>query len=282
MKKNILYCLMVIFCVISVGCAKIQTVVSSSDELLLPIENHQSVLKPDFQFLGKIYVPLNVDGNHMSQGARLESESLVYGQSSSENVIEKALITRTYEIRGASSEFLPDLDFHHLQSLGSGTLRIASKKLSYHLLVHHNILEENEKKLISDNKLHMGDCYLLKAYTGKLKSYFTKAKSHILYLERISNGKTGSVCNQVIRADDQRIGIFSARADKYVGKLFGVNTEEKNVPAEPSAKKPDIGIPVDKGTELEKKLTTLKSLLDKNLITQDDYNKKKSKLLEDY
>ena len=39
---------------------------------------------------------------------------------------------------------------------------------------------------------------------------------------------------------------------------------------------------IEKSDELERKLGTLKNLLDKGLITQEDYNKKKQQLLEGF
>jgi len=289
MKKKVLYYLTALFFVTAMGLAEHQPAWGawgSSNQLLTPIDDFQYILQPDLHFLGKGRAPLKADWESTSMGARLESESLFYGQIGNNGAVEKLLIIRTYEIKGGSSVLLPDLDFRNKTLLGSGTQKIAEKEFSYKLLVDQGMIEKTELDLIRKKGLVMSDCYFLKAYSGKLMGFFQKSKSQILYLERIGNGKTGAACVQSVRAEDPVVKDIAARADKYFGKLLGAKDSGKSTPETPVVQKPAAEKPVEKSIEksdeLERKLGTLKNLLDKGLITQEDYNKKKQQLLEGF
>lgn len=288
MKKGILYCCFAAFlCVVAVGCANMKSFVSNGSGLMAPIENHESVLRPDFQFLGKVKSPLKA-GWHKGQsgldGLMMDGESVVYGQFGAGGVLEKAILVRTYEIRGASEDLLPDIDFQRLKVLGSATQTIADHDLSSTLLIGHAPISLDEKRTIGHDKISTSDCYLIKTYSGKLKSYFIKSKSHIFYLEKIDKGNEADAsCKHVaIGKDDPRISDFSERADQYVVKLLGASGVAKTVSADPSGKKTDAGGTLEESGDLEHKLSTLKSLLDKGLITPEEYHQKKMKLLENY
>jgi len=289
MRKRVLFYLIIFCCVTALGCAKVQPFGESDDELILPIQNYQDALEPEIQFLGKVEGAVKADWHGITRGAPLESESVVYGHIGSGNVVEKALIVRTYKIRGESDTLLPDLMIRNKHLLDSGTVEIASKRLIYKLLIDQGGVGENEKKLISDKGLVISGCYLLKAYSGKLTGVFEKSKSHILYFERIDAGQTGVECRELIQTEGTLLEMgkplinnFTAKADACVGKLLGVETDVERVAGEQTSKKTDDAAPFEGTSVLERKLNTLKNLLDKGLITQDDYDRKKLKLLEDF
>jgi hypothetical protein len=229
------------------------------------------------------------DWQSKMRGAPFESESMVYGHIGNGNVVEKALIIRTYEIRGASATLLPDLILKNKHLLNSGTVKIASKELKYTIAIDQGEVEKNEKKLISDKGLVFSDCYFLKAYSGRLPGIFKKSISHILYFEKPGAGRTGVECKNLIQTDGllsemgkTLLSDFTVKADACVSKFLGVNNIGKSVAAEPTPEKSTAETPLEGASEIERKLTTLKSLLDKGLIVQDDYDRKKLKLLEDF
>lgn len=240
---------------------------AGSSKPMTPIENYQSALQPDMRFLGKTAAPVKADWSSVSSGAVMEGEALVYVQTGSGNVVEKALIVRTYQIRGGPSTLIPDLDLGNTTLLHKGTTEIGSKDFSYAVLIDQGLIEGPEKKLIKNKGLLMHDCYLHKTYSGKLMDFFQKSKSQILYLERINN------CRSANQMEAKVMNDFSARGDSYLRTLLGVSPSTALRKSEMHPGKDDT---------LETKLTTLKKLLDAGLITKEDYQKKKTQLLDEF
>jgi hypothetical protein len=285
MKKIACSVMALISAVAFVCCAQCRAVLGSSDQPIAPVANYRDALKPDLQFLGKVSAPVKAGWESEHSDARLESESLVYGQAESGGTIEKLLVIRTYQVRGESSMVLPELDLDRQPVLDSGTVSVSSTQFAYTLLPGQGSIGQDERELIGSKGYSMAGCYLLKAYSGRLKTgLFAKTVSHILYFEGTGAGSTGAACTQFIQSQDNKrlVNGFSAAADGYVGTLISTAEKGKSVSKETTDEMVLPEMPARRASELERKLTTLKGLLDKGMITQEDYNKKKEKLLEDF
>lgn len=267
--------------VVMLGLANANIVLGSASMPIAPIENYQSALQPDLRFLTKIEAPVPADWSSRAVGAVMESESIIYVDTGVGSAVEKGIIIRTYQIRGGPKDIIPDMDFRNKAILAKGTSRIASKDFSYAILIDQGLIDQNEIKSIKDGGLLVPDCKIVKVYRGKLLGYFQKSKSQIIYFERIKNTETPSACNNMTPSETD-MKSFSDRADVYFRQLLSVKDNEITTANETTAKKPKSEVSIGKDNDLEKKLSTLKNLLDKRLITQEDYEKKKAKLLEEF
>jgi len=292
MQKKLLYCVIVFCCMAAGGCAQNQLLNMSgrSDESISTIKNYQDVLTPEFRFLGKVAGAARADWSSTVQGgSTFESESLLYGQVGDGNIITRGLIVRTYKVRGEAADRLPGPVSSKSDALGSGTVKITGRTLAYELMAESNFLQRHEAKIIHDKGYTMSACYLVKAYSGKLAGFFEKATSHIIYFENSEDGQAGISCarlaESVVLSADQKMLMneFGVRGDTTVGTLLGGGAAPETAVAETSAPtKTDVAVPTTGTTELERKLSTLKKLLDKGYITQEDYDKKKLELLENF
>lgn len=289
LKKVFLYLAILSCSAALTGCAQYLALMDSNDKSLAPIENYQNALEPDLRFLGKVSAPVQAGWESNCNDASLENESIVYGEAGSEGTIRKLLVVRTYKVRGKDSMVLPRLDLDRLPLLDSGSVRIASRQFDYKLLLDQGTIGKDEKKLIGSKGLSTTGCYFLKTYSGRLETgLFVKSVSHILYYESVDASNQGAACRQLIESPAVKnlVNDFSATADGLVRKLISTGStsggaSENDIGKAPGEKiNPEI--PAQGQDELERKLTTLKGLLDKGLITQEDYDRKKEELLEDF
>jgi hypothetical protein len=288
MWKKLIPISFIIYSLTMFGCASGKLFMEHDDESLSLIKNYQDALEPEFQFLGKVKGAANADWQSISRDASFESESLLYGKVGNKNIVEKGVIIRTYKIRGESANQLAKFFPKNKHILDSGDISIAGKDYSYDLFAMQDILELNEKKIIADKSLLIKDCYLVKEYRGDVKSIINKSKSRMLYFDAVDTGQTDVQCKQLAdpntlsEKDKSRLRDFSHHSDEYIFKLLN----GKSI-VDMSASKPVQGKAADEKmvvetTEIEKKLSALKILLDKGLITQSDYDKKKAELLDNF
>ena len=287
MYRKTRYYMTALCCIAIIGCAQNKILLDNGDESISEIENLREALAPDLQFLGKVKIAEKAGSVTRPRGASLTSESLVYGRVSEDNVLEKGMIIRTYEILGESGNILDDLFTKNDTIIDSGTMRIAGRNISYDLLAEQDILEQNERKLTESKGLIVKDCYFVKDYRVNLKGLLDKSKSQILFFDTIDTGRADLACMQLAHnvpqgKDTLPLSEFNRQADASLKILLEGKPDVKNSSGEGAVLESDVGSPASGTTELERKLSTLKKLLDKGLITQTDYEKKKSELLEEF
>jgi len=269
------------------GCAQTRLLLESEDESISHIKNHREALAPEFQFLGKVRGPEKAAWSSRLRGATLQSESLVYGGVSDDQIVERGIIVRTYKILGESDELLHDLFTDNTHVIDSGSMEVAGKDFSYDLLAKQDVLARNERNVMGSKGLIMKDCYLVKEYRSNVRGFLDKSKTQILYFDATHLDQTGSECVQLfkdvpIEQDSPTLLGFTREADRYFTMLLGGKPAEKSTADKQTTMDSDQEEPGSGTTEIERKLTTLKNLLDKGLITEGDYEKKKAELLEEF
>ncbi|MDT8272976.1 MAG: SHOCT domain-containing protein [Desulfomonilia bacterium] len=274
-------------CLAMLGCAQTRIPLESEDESISHIKNHREALAPDLQFLGKVRGAEKAAWSSRLRGATLQSESLVYGSVSDNQVVERGIIVRTYKILGESDELLHDLFTDNTHVIDSGSMEVAGKDFSYDLLAKQDVLARNERNLMGSRGLIIKDCYLVKEFRSNMRGFFDKSKSHILYFEATHLDQTGSECVHLFKdvpteQYSAALLTFTQEADRYLTMLLGGKPAVESAADKQTTMDSDQGEPGSRRTEIERKLTTLKNLLDKGLITEGDYEKKKAELLEEF
>ncbi len=283
MQKKSIYALIALCLIMAWGCAH---------EQLTPAPDRAGTLD-DLTFIGSVKGAESADWSSRTQGATLTSESLIYGDIGSGEVLTRGIIVRTYSVRGASADFLPILFADSKGVFDAGSIRIEGNQYKYALVTDSTILRRNEQTFIDSKGYTTSECYLIKGYSGRLAGLLDKSKTHILYFERIPDAAHGGIsCAQRGGPDSlsptQRVTLseFGARGDAYVRTFRGAGKvkEETAVSTEPVREKTAVTVPAQEKTEtqIERKLRTLKGLLDKGLITKEDYNGKKQELLKNF
>jgi len=233
MRVNVICSFVMLFFVMAFwGCADSFNIMHDDEKPLAPIENYRDVLKPEFRMMGKVSAPLKAGWLSEHSGAELDGESIVYVNNKGSRSIKQLLIVRTYQIRGESAMFLPDLDFNNQLLLDSGTVQMASKNIKYNLLFNWSGFGGDELKLIKSKGLLMPNCYLLKTYSSKLMSgIFVKSISHILYVENIGSEDADVACKGFIESQKNGalVKSFSVTADGYVNLLMERIVEQRGL-----------------------------------------------------
>lgn len=287
MYRKSFYNILAMCCILFFGCAQTKTLLNEENESISLIKNHQEALTPSLKFIGKVIGGEDPMLSTILRGASLKSESLVYGHVTENNVIEQGMIIRTYRIYGESDTPLDDLLRVNNHVIDSGNMEIAHKQIMYDMLAEQDILKQNEKDLIGSKGLSIQDCYLVKYYRVDHSGFLDKNRSQIVffdstYLEKIDHDCIHLTKKPLPEQDTLQFNEFNRQADSYLRTLLEGKAAERIEAGSQASMSPGSETPDSGPTEIERKLSTLKILLDKGLITQSDYEKKKSELLENF
>jgi len=227
-----------------------------------------------------------------------QSTSYIFGQTSDGNTFERGVIIRIYAISGDPSQPTPAL-FPGKYRLESGVMKILEEDYRYFILASPEAFLKSERRFLSD--FSIPDCFLAKCLE-RSGSFGNKSKIQILYLEEIpirglrcsAWGDEGTLSEiQKLFLDDFIDRSYSSirfmeeknivdETSKYVDK------EDRDPVADDASRYIGTGGDTRKqagavGTgNIEERLQTLKKLLEKDLITQEDYDHKKTQILENF
>jgi hypothetical protein len=251
-------------------------------------------VSPELQYLGTVQLDqsekysLNTRIKDVNQSS-FDASSYFFGQFNEDNKIAKGILIRTLVVRGDPNQFIQSkLRIENL--LDSGKMKILDEEYQYNLFTQQNLLTEEERKLLKTDSAP--SCSLVKEIKSKA-GIGNKSSMQIYYFEDISKLTKGAVCkdslNEKSLTEEQKQFIqgFTERSFKSIRIMRTsqpVDTTSKYVDQESkeeNAVKPIQDKASPKDQTIETKLKSLKDLHDKNLITDEDYNKKKAELLKE-
>jgi len=247
-------------------------------------------VNPEMQYLGSVKLDktykntLNTRVKEMDESS-FQATSYIFGQFNADKKLVKAVIVRSLLSNGDPNQVFHDFYPGLSIPLDSGKMKILEEEYQYSLFAQQYFFAEEEKDLIRAASLP--SCYLVKKIENRI-GFGNKSKLQIFYLEDPGL----SQCNELNPASltEQQKQLIQGFTDRSFQNIRFMKTPKQTVDttsryvdqeqtATPS--KPVQSAPADKAQIMEEKLKTLKDLHDKNLITDEEFNKKKAEILKD-
>ncbi len=215
--------------------------------------------------------------------------SYIFGDESNGVVVRRGVIIRTRTVTGDPNQAgEPDLP-EKRNELVSGMTKILGDEYQHYTVASDNLFTDEERRALTGRDI--SGCLLVK---GLERDFGLGSKSlvQILYFERIPASEVTAQCGSwqdasaLTDEQDRFLGAFLDRSFQGVRFVKGsevtdatakyVDREQKG-DAEAEKALPPAG---PDGGDIEKRLQVLKNLRDKDLITQDEYERKKLEILE--
>jgi hypothetical protein len=258
---------------------------SSFPELKLRID-------PSLSYVGKAeHVAPEASINPNNRDIQDSTSSYLFGQVDSQGRLREGILLRLTVVRGDPSKARNGLSAQEKAvSLDSGLVKILNDEYGYTLYSNGDLFTEEEAGILASGST--ASCYLVKLLERQA-GLGNKSLVQIYYFEDISSECPREQCStcllavadeskrkQIIRDFDERSYlVISFMEPKKI-----VDETSRYVKPGDKGTKPVEEISQDRngdGTSgsMEERLRVLKDLLDKNLITREDYEKKKAEIL---
>jgi len=227
-----------------------------------------------------------------------DADAYVFVQTDPRKRITRGVIIRMLVMHGDPSQEAPEIFTKKSKNiLESGETKILEEAYDYEVYTEQDLFAPKEKALLKN--IRVSPCFLVKRLS--LKSGFGhKSRVHLIYFEDASNtcGKQecGACLDSKSRSAEQK-QFFKEFTDRSFGGIRFQETKtiedttSKYVDGVPKAQPaPAVAAPPvsqpgryepDKADALEKRLETLKRLYERNLISQEEYEKKKAEILNE-
>jgi hypothetical protein len=222
-----------------------------------------------------------------------DATAYLFGQMDPRKRITRGVLIRRLVMHGDPSQALPEIFTQtHENTLESGEMKILKAEYQYKLYTEQELFTEQEKELLKN--IRVPSCFLVKQLAAR-EGFGNKSQAHVLYFEDASNTcekqPCGACLNPNRRTEDQKQFIqgFTDRSFASIRFLQTKTVEDTTsryvdtVPkaqTAPPVTAPPVSEPA-KADTAEKRLEALKRLYEKNLISQEDYEKKKAEILKE-
>jgi hypothetical protein len=247
-----------------------------------------------------------------------EATSYLFGQIDQNNRMAKGVLIRMLVMYGDPSQVVPEMFAKTNKNiLESGQMKIFEGIYQYDLYTEQKLFTQKEKRLFANSRAPL--CFLVKQLSIKA-GLGNKSQSQVIYFEDVSdtcgNRPCGACLDSKSRTAEQKqflqgftdrsyasIRFLKTRTiedttSRYVDaepkmqpapaeKVQPVPAETEKVrpapvivPVAPVEKAPPVAESI-KADTLEKRLEALKRIYEKNLISKEDYEKKKAEILNE-
>jgi hypothetical protein len=271
-------------------------------------------ISQDLKYLGSVKLTespeTRISANTNPGENAVEATSYLFGQVDPTNRIAKGVLIQMLVMHGNPSQVVPEM-FAKISKniLESGEMKILEEKYQYDLYTEQELFtqKEKEKGLLVNSRVP--SCSLVKKLSMKA-GLGNKSRIQVSYFEDVSNVCGNRPCGTCLdpntRTAEQKqfLQEFIDRSyasvrfiktkniedttSRYVDaepKIQPVPTEKMRpapaiIPAAPIEKAPPVAETTHTDT-LEKRLEALKRIYEKNLISKEDYEKKKAQILKE-
>ena len=287
----------------------------------LPVENNvfsssfpeiKLQIGQDLKYLGSVQLIAN-DESRVSyrpdpREKLLEATSYLFGRMGRDNRIAKGVLIRMLVMHGDPSQEVPEIfSMKNKNPLEAGEMKILEEIYQYDLYLDQALFAEKEMGLLVSGRVP--SCFLVKRLSIKA-GLGNKSRIQILYFEDATpacgSGPCGACLDSQNRAAEQKQFLQGFADRSFASTRFlrtktvedttsrYVDTEPRLQPA-PVQVVPPVVVPLapaEKATSsvsepikidpLEKRLEALKRVYEKNLISKEDYEMKKSEILKEF
>jgi hypothetical protein len=269
-------------------------------------------INQDLKYLGSVQLnesPENrISANTNPDENAVEASSYLFGKIDQNNRIVEGILIRMLIMHGNPSQVVPEMFTKASKNiLESGEMKILEEKYQYDLFTQQELFSQKEKGVLVSSRVP--SCFLVKQLAIRA-GLGNKSRVHVLYFEDVSNSCGNRPCDTCFdpktRTVEQKqflqgfidrsyssIRFLKTKTvedttSRYVDaepKIQPVPTEKVRstpvvVPVAPVEKAPPVTGSI-KADTLEKRLEALKKIYEKNLISKEDYEKKKAEILSD-
>jgi len=235
-----------------------------------------------------------------------ESASYLFEQTGDDGSLRRGVLIRIYRVMGNPEQEVPEMFPRAWKPLETGSMKILKDDYTYRVLACPHVLLRRERAIPSNHCA--AGCFLAKGLERRA-GFCNKSRVQIIYFEPLPQGMPCDTWRNVNNLSQEQKTILAGFIDRsYQGIRFMkkdsvIDTTSRYVdkvdmdggdattrytapPKAVETPKPVVApVPVapETGAEsaVEKRLETLKKLLDKGLITPEDYDRKKAQILED-
>lgn len=250
-------------------------------------------IDPALKYIGSTEVAAKETSTHPNNDSQDSTSSYLFGDLDPQGRLLKGILIRLTVVRGDPSKARQqDQTVQQTENfLDSGTVKIMNDEYDYFLYTRTGVFTAEEQEVFSSGP--DSPCYLTK-YLAKNAGLGNKSQVVVIYFEDVSSGCTKGACDTCLAGDspdakrEQIIRDFDNRSYSSISfvepkKIVDVTSryvkpeEKKESPSDHTLQTINKA-----GTseEIEGRLSVLKDLLDKNLITREDYEKKKAEILK--
>lgn len=242
---------------------------------------------PDLGYIGSVQSGSEKTDSYASTSISADdgtfrAVSYLFGETGPDTRLKRGVIVRLLAVTGnpnqpAQQRFLRDI--RPSGTIESGRMKIFDEEYASSLFFKDDIFTEAEKGLLKGKAIP--SCTLVRQIEKK-EGFGNKSRAIISYFEELSPC-SGDVAN--LPGKERFLNDFTERSYSAVRFL----EPEKTFDATPRYTDPDRsgsssgkgreGVRPDMSGSVEKRLQALKDLYDKNLISEEDYEKKKAEIL---
>ena len=216
--------------------------------------------------------------------------SYIFVDSEGSSAVKRGVVIRTRTTIGNPNRVVEPLLPDPRNELVSGVTKILGDEYYSYAAASDNLFTEQEQRTLSAGTV--SGCFLVKGLEREF-GLGNKSLLQILYFERIASIDGKQLCGNwqdpESLGDEQETFLSAFLERSYQGIRFvkgsevtdttekyvdQVQTKETQAETQPAA-------PAPKGGDIEKRLEVLKDLRDKNLITQEEYERKKNEILDE-
>ncbi len=293
MWKESLFVIMLIL--LASGCAELRRyeVSRSVDDNLLSssFPDLKVRIDKDLSYIGTIEGPAQEQSGTMKADVQYSTTSYLFGRFTPEGMLDRGVLVRFKVVTGDPSKAPRGQDGQGAENpLESGFVRFHEEEYQYKVYAGKSVLDERELGLLKPSAA--SPCYLIKLLE-KDAGLGNKSGTRIFYFEDIASACPGTACEDCLGSaivEERRQQVlrdFDERSYRSIAFLETRKVIDATSKYGPRKETPPAGIPpsnpLDKGSSadtVEHRLRTLKDLLDKNLITREDYDRKKEEILK--
>jgi hypothetical protein len=316
MKNRAIYHLiiMTVFFISLTGCGTLNKSLGIAQlQTKRPVENNvfsssfpeiKLQISQDLKYLGS--VPLNENtetriSDNTDPGENvIEATSYLFGQMDQNDRIAKGILIRMLVLHGNPNQVVPAMFAKTSKNvLESGEMKILEEKYQYNLYPEQELFTQKEKGLLANSRVP--SCFLVKQLSIRA-GLGNKSRVQVLYFEDVPNTCRNQPCGACLspknRTAEQKQFLQEFTDRSYASIRFLKtrtieDTTSRYVDAEPRMQPAPVVVPVApvekappiaesiKADAVEKRLEALKRIYEKNLISKEDYEKKKAEILDE-
>ena len=218
--------------------------------------------------------------------------SYLFGRLDPGGILQKGILIRLTVVRGDPSKANDEQIFQSAKNpLDSGIVKILNDEYDYLLYTRNDFFTEEEKGILKSGST--APCNLIKLLE-KEAGLGNKSLVQVFYFEDASSECLNVSCDACLQGtidestkkeflggfDERSYQAISFMEPKKIVDATSRYVKPENTPMKPA----EVISPATKAEgppeSVENRLKVLKDLLDKNLITREDYEKKKAEILE--
>jgi hypothetical protein len=218
----------------------------------------------------------------------MQDTSYIFGQFDQDGTLTKGILMRLMILTGDPNQAVLYQPPKKESILNSGIEKILDNEYQSFVYTQNDLFTQEEKKLISQHPLPT--CYLVKLLERK-DGLGNKSRIALFYFENSASVCGDSPCEVCFKQGDlsnsqkQIMSAFIERSYasvRFIESRKAIDTTSRYVDTarktQAQAKNEQDAATLKAGT-IEQRLKELKDLYDKNLITKEDYEKKKADIL---